>query len=182
MQITAFINLVNLKQRLILPLCGWTMWVIKNINRTAVIAPTFSPSHYDGHHICKVYPAHFPTSNTIFHIHRPEAARGAAGSDEQLVPGAGGGDVQERSLLPFHLLPGQRILRLLDSGLGRNQPLRHADQEDDAELQPFGPVHRSAGDAVRSEEHTSELQSRENLVCRLLLEKKNNREVRSLIY
>src|SRR5690606_39783184 len=31
-------------------------------------------------------------------------------------------------------------------------------------------VHR----AMRSEEHTSELQSRENLVCRLLLEKKNN--------
>src|SRR5690606_3194 len=27
-------------------------------------------------------------------------------------------------------------------------------------------------DAIRSEEHTSELQSRENLVCRLLLEKK----------
>src|SRR5690606_16198453 len=29
------------------------------------------------------------------------------------------------------------------------------------------------GDVERSEEHTSELQSRENLVCRLLLEKKN---------
>src|SRR5690606_41890774 len=29
--------------------------------------------------------------------------------------------------------------------------------------------------AVRSEEHTSELQSRENLVCRLLLEKKKRR-------
>src|SRR5690606_41803412 len=28
-------------------------------------------------------------------------------------------------------------------------------------------------DPLRSEEHTSELQSRENLVCRLLLEKKN---------
>src|SRR5690606_41061341 len=28
------------------------------------------------------------------------------------------------------------------------------------------------GKAMRSEEHTSELQSRENLVCRLLLEKK----------
>src|SRR2546430_7189896 len=28
--------------------------------------------------------------------------------------------------------------------------------------------------AVRSEEHTSELQSQSNLVCRLLLEKKNN--------
>src|SRR5436309_13800298 len=31
----------------------------------------------------------------------------------------------------------------------------------------------SGGTPDRSEEHTSELQSRENLVCRLLLEKKN---------
>src|SRR5690606_40577005 len=31
---------------------------------------------------------------------------------------------------------------------------------------------QSRVDAARSEEHTSELQSRENLVCRLLLEKK----------
>src|SRR2546427_8173944 len=30
---------------------------------------------------------------------------------------------------------------------------------------------------VRSEEHTSELQSQSNLVCRLLLEKKNNKSV-----
>src|SRR2546421_4011043 len=30
------------------------------------------------------------------------------------------------------------------------------------------------GDDLRSEEHTSELQSRSDLVCRLLLEKKNN--------
>src|SRR5690606_41092705 len=34
---------------------------------------------------------------------------------------------------------------------------------------------KSTGNAtIRSEEHTSELQSRENLVCRLLLEKKKN--------
>src|SRR5690606_40947304 len=31
----------------------------------------------------------------------------------------------------------------------------------------------AGGSGGRSEEHTSELQSRENLVCRLLLEKKN---------
>ena len=31
-------------------------------------------------------------------------------------------------------------------------------------------------DGDRSEEHTSELQSRRNLVCRLLLEKKNNKQ------
>src|SRR2546430_10599175 len=30
------------------------------------------------------------------------------------------------------------------------------------------------GDGLRSEEHTSELQSQSNLVCRLLLEKKKN--------
>src|SRR3712207_7895567 len=35
---------------------------------------------------------------------------------------------------------------------------------------------------VRSEEHTSELQSRQYLVCRLLLEKKNNLYSFSLIY
>src|SRR5690606_40076993 len=34
-------------------------------------------------------------------------------------------------------------------------------------------VHGRTPESKRSEEHTSELQSRENLVCRLLLEKKN---------
>src|SRR5690606_41523026 len=34
------------------------------------------------------------------------------------------------------------------------------------------PAAETAAPAERSEEHTSELQSRENLVCRLLLEKK----------
>src|SRR5690606_40635560 len=40
------------------------------------------------------------------------------------------------------------------------------------------PPHKHDRDALpeeRSEEHTSELQSRENLVCRLLLEKKNKK-------
>src|SRR5256885_3748648 len=35
-------------------------------------------------------------------------------------------------------------------------------------------VHRDPEEALRSEEHTSELQSPCNLVCRLLLEKKKN--------
>src|SRR5690606_41759905 len=52
--------------------------------------------------------------------------------------------------------------------------------------QAVGPVARTAGASAdpgraqgpvarRSEEHTSELQSRENLVCRLLLEKKKEK-------
>src|SRR5437870_11545678 len=35
---------------------------------------------------------------------------------------------------------------------------------------------RGGGRRYRSEEHTSELQSRGHLVCRLLLEKKNNKQ------
>src|SRR5207302_10259657 len=37
-------------------------------------------------------------------------------------------------------------------------------------------VGHTAAARIRSEEHTSELQSREKLVCRLLLEKKNNQQ------
>src|SRR3712207_8959681 len=36
------------------------------------------------------------------------------------------------------------------------------------------PLHPHQFEVLRSEEHTSELQSRQYLVCRLLLEKKNN--------
>src|SRR2546426_6170475 len=47
-------------------------------------------------------------------------------------------------------------------------------REQDEQLRRPGPCHpqRGAARGVRSEEHTSELQSPCNLVCRLLLEKK----------
>src|SRR2546430_4483363 len=38
----------------------------------------------------------------------------------------------------------------------------------------YGNASAAAGERLRSEEHTSELQSQSNLVCRLLLEKKND--------
>src|SRR2546430_6024753 len=40
-----------------------------------------------------------------------------------------------------------------------------------------GAVGRARPRRTRSEEHTSELQSQSNLVCRLLLEKKKNTEI-----
>src|SRR3712207_7222850 len=49
-------------------------------------------------------------------------------------------------------------------GLGADQPLRGGQAE---------RVHVRQEHQERSEEHTSELQSRQYLVCRLLLEKKN---------
>src|SRR3712207_7297989 len=45
------------------------------------------------------------------------------------------------------------------------------------ELGMRGQVYRLTVATVRSEEHTSELQSRQYLVCRLLLEKKKKRDV-----
>src|SRR5690606_40894119 len=61
---------------------------------------------------------------------------------------------------------GARALRVKPP-LRRCRPLRAAPRCGGT------PRYTRARDFPRSEEHTSELQSRENLVCRLLLEKKN---------
>src|SRR5690606_40928010 len=45
-------------------------------------------------------------------------------------------------------------------------------------FEPWSAVAESCPLVNRSEEHTSELQSRENLVCRLLLEKKKEQQLR----
>src|SRR5438034_7140960 len=50
-------------------------------------------------------------------------------------------------------------------------------QHDDRGREP-GEHHRRLADGFRSEEHTSELQSHSDLVCRLLLEKKKKKNVR----
>src|SRR5437870_13914795 len=69
--------------------------------------------------------------------------------------------------LPIYNPPG-----FLDVVLPRKKSgvSRHRVSED-----PFVGIHLF-GDAMRSEEHTSELQSRGHLVCRLLLEKKKKQQ------
>src|SRR3712207_7968328 len=59
--------------------------------------------------------------------------------------------------------PGGAVRRLVQQ-VGDEVDLRRGDRRRERQL----------GDAGRSEEHTSELQSRQYLVCRLLLEKKKN--------
>src|SRR2546427_6884623 len=78
-------------------------------------------------------------------------------------------------VLPVHLAddPGHRPLghhlllarRPLEPEGDRSETMDHRDQ-----TQPMTAVLET-----RSEEHTSELQSQSNLVCRLLLEKKNDK-------
>src|SRR5690606_40786654 len=77
-------------------------------------------------------------------------------------------DLVDRSLFPRAEGPCEQSPRLTaDPGvqvLGRPRTVQALDR-----------LIRLA-DAFRSEEHTSELQSRENLVCRLLLEKKKRHD------
>src|SRR5690606_40492130 len=61
---------------------------------------------------------------------------------------------------------------------GRRQGVRLQPRLDRARAGQRGALRQDRQgelDAARSEEHTSELQSRENLVCRLLLEKKKTK-------
>src|SRR2546430_3968731 len=62
-------------------------------------------------------------------------------------------------------------------------PHRHRPRREDAgEDDDGGQQHQQQADAVhaRSEEHTSELQSQSNLVCRLLLEKKKKNRTETI--
>src|SRR5690606_39952449 len=70
----------------------------------------------------------------------------------------------------------QRPARLQSFGLGLLPPRVPSPGRRGARPTRPGPNPIGQGDRPRSEEHTSELQSRENLVCRLLLEKKKQQE------
>src|SRR3712207_8554446 len=85
------------------------------------------------------------------------------------------------TLFPYTtLFRSHRVDQALDDLLLRDRPARHAELRGDLRDQPLHLRVRLAGAralgidvvALRSEEHTSELQSRQYLVCRLLLEKK----------
>src|SRR5690606_41027124 len=89
--------------------------------------------------------------------------------------------------------PTRRSSDLDDSPVRRNHPAFHIGWDEVAETTTVTPTAGAAPPAepssvvslplgvaaglLRSEEHTSELQSRENLVCRLLLEKKKKTNI-----
>src|SRR3712207_7183778 len=89
------------------------------------------------------------------------------------------------TLFPYTTLFRSEIGEAQGYQRGRRHPFSQI-----AEIRPRGQVGRhrgehvaaveGAGDGMRSEEHTSELQSRQYLVCRLLLEKKKMKHKRKL--
>src|SRR5690349_23930127 len=80
------------------------------------------------------------------------------------------------------LFPYTTLLRSVHASTGQHERGRLPDPGIlERTTQGGGPAQRASAAAAgagiefaRSEEHTSELQSRRDLVCRLLLEKKNN--------
>src|SRR5690349_23067217 len=72
------------------------------------------------------------------------------------------------------LFPYTTLFRSRGRHRVQHHPRGGGPRGDGADVPQGGPPPHRPGAAPRSEEHTSELQSRRDLVCRLLLEKKNN--------
>src|SRR2546422_3040630 len=73
------------------------------------------------------------------------------------------------------LFPYTTLFRSVDGKLRTPDPRRRAGRR----VLRRRPVLRGRARGRRSEEHTSELQSRLHLVCRLLLEKKKKKKIRA---
>src|SRR5699024_12022033 len=71
--------------------------------------------------------------------------------------------------------PLRAVVAALALGAEWEEAWREAPREHEGLRRALQPAWDGGVSPVRSEEHTSELQSRFDLVCRLLLEKKNTR-------
>src|SRR5687768_18252184 len=92
------------------------------------------------------------------------------------------------TLFPYTTLFRSEHAALRDEGGAHRRRGRHPDPDPAALDHDAGPADRVGGRirpegrGRRSEEHTSELQSRLHLVCRLLLEKKKISAYRNICY
>src|SRR2546427_3415500 len=115
---------------------------------------------------------------------RPKSNRGKSSSLVEQPRASGAFDNEHFDKLFLRPSPIGSASLDADRLLGR-PPLTRAPVHDDLDVLPSGenasnlvfemamrPTDDDAGHPRRSEEHTSELQSQSNLVCRLLLEKK----------
>src|SRR3712207_7774232 len=73
--------------------------------------------------------------------------------------------MQKRSIISLN--PLREPVAAISCGIYQGKPVLDLDYQEDSAAE-------TDANFVRSEEHTSELQSRQYLVCRLLLEKKKN--------
>src|SRR2546421_4576694 len=79
------------------------------------------------------------------------------------------------------LFPYTTLFRSVEARLSRlDSEIAAMQQEAEAGAKAEEERTKTAAEEERSEEHTSELQSRSDLVCRLLLEKKKNNNMKVL--
>src|SRR5216683_5426732 len=80
---------------------------------------------------------------------------------------------------PFFNRPGDSGNALMEGNMAQRSHFRYVAQSrfPDLSRQRGACCRRTACQDCRSEEHTSELQSRSDLVCRLLLEKKKKKKI-----
>src|SRR3989441_6115186 len=102
------------------------------------------------------------------------------GRELALVPRAHAGQATRQDLAALRQEPAQRAVVLVvehaDPGLAHGARLRGASHASSSSSSSSSvAITAAAGAGLRSEEHTSELQSLAYLVCRLLLEKKKKR-------
>src|SRR2546422_1682026 len=109
------------------------------------------------------------------------------GRELALVPRAHAGQATRQDLAALRQEPAQRAVVLVvehaDPGLAHGARLRgasHASSSSSSSSSVAITAAAGAGLAGRSEEHTSELQSRLHLVCRLLLEKKKKNYIQNI--
>src|SRR5579872_7527565 len=82
------------------------------------------------------------------------------------------------SILPLNIERAFSTMSLMSSGCGLEAGKRASVENSSTNKRTVS----TAPAIVRSEEHTSELQSRPHLVCRLLLEKKKKHKYTSIIH
>src|SRR5690606_39313691 len=119
------------------------------------------------------------TNDAEFRVRFVDEARNTSAIDHaNIVPLYDFGEVDGMLYIAMRLVEGSDLASLIKDGpISPKRTLELLAQVAEAldMLHQRGLVHldlKPANVLVRSEEHTSELQSRENLVCRLLLEQK----------
>src|SRR5690606_39358373 len=86
-----------------------------------------------------------------------------------------------RQAFARHFDPERRLVVTVGpAALAVPQPEEQLDEEVQSEEDALSGPATAAEPTPRTEEHTSELQSRENLVCRLLLEKKKYQDTKAI--
>src|SRR5258708_31413465 len=138
-----------------------------------------------GNHIMSLFDAALETKIDLVHVRHEAAAVHMADAWGRLTGQAGiamvtGGPGHANAVGALYTALGAESPMVLLSGHAATRELGRGGFQEIRQADMAAPVSKASFTATsRSEEHTSELQSPDHLVCRLLLEKKKKRQKHS---